>query len=65
LIGSKHGSLPKRRGLSLKALDKILEVRRLAVSDLLPARREAKEETKDEIDAMVQLPGVSDSAAVI
>jgi transcriptional regulator with XRE-family HTH domain len=64
-LGQPHISnfLHNRRGLSLKALDKILEVQRLQVVDLLPARRESNEKTKEETGAMVQIPLVSEAVA--
>ena len=64
-LGQPHISnfLHNRRGLSLKALDVILEAQKLEIADLLPARRETKEEAKGEAGAMVQIPLVSEAVA--
>jgi transcriptional regulator with XRE-family HTH domain len=69
-LGQPHISnfLHKRRGLSLKALDKILEVQRLQVVDLLPARRAPREELKrereEEVEAIVEVPLVNHAVAI-
>jgi len=65
-LGQPHVSnfLHRRRGLSLKTLDKILEAQHLQVSDLMPARRVAKEEMKEEEVAMVEIPLVAHATAV-
>ena len=64
-LGQPHVSnfLHGRRGLSLKTLDKILEAQKLEIADLLPARRETKEEAKEQTGAMVQIPLVSEAVA--
>jgi hypothetical protein len=65
-LGQPHISnfLHNRRGLSLKALDRILEAQQLVVADLLPARRDAKEELREgESEAVVEIPLVSQAVA--
>jgi hypothetical protein len=69
-LGQPHISnfLHKRRGLSLKALDKILEAQHLQVADLLPARRAPREELKrereEEVEAIVEVPLVNHAVAI-
>jgi transcriptional regulator with XRE-family HTH domain len=66
-LGQPHISnfLHHRRGLSLKALDRILEAQQLQVEDLLPARRLPKEELREEeIQGVVEIPLVAHAVAV-
>jgi len=67
-LGQPHISnfLHSRRGLSLKSLDLILEAQRLEVSDLLPARREPKEELKvaEPVEAVIEIPLVAHAVAI-
>ncbi|HEX4320295.1 MAG TPA: helix-turn-helix transcriptional regulator, partial [Acidobacteriaceae bacterium] len=71
-LGQPHVSnfLHNRRGLSLKSLDKILKAQQLQVDDLLPARREPKEELRTvdqnheaEIE-VVEIPVVTHAVAI-
>jgi hypothetical protein len=67
-LGQPHISnfLRRRRGLSLRALDRLLVAQRLEISDLLPARRGSKEESKDEepIAAVIEIPLVAHAVAM-
>jgi transcriptional regulator with XRE-family HTH domain len=66
-LGQPHISnfLHRRRGLSLKTLDRILEAQHLQIADLLPARRAAREEMREEsVGAMVEIPLVAQAVAV-
>ena len=65
-LGQPHISnfLHQRRGLSLKTLDRILEGQHLQIADLLPARRAAREEMREEgVGAMVEIPLVAQAVA--
>jgi transcriptional regulator with XRE-family HTH domain len=65
-MGQPHISnfLRGRRGLSLRTLDRILEVQRLEVADLLPARREMNEPIGgEEAEPAIRLPLVGGSVA--
>jgi transcriptional regulator with XRE-family HTH domain len=58
-LGQPHISnfLRGRRGLSLRTLDRILEVQQLEIADLLPARREVNEPIGGgEPETMIRLP---------
>jgi transcriptional regulator with XRE-family HTH domain len=63
-LGQPHLSnfLRKRRGLSLKTLDRILEVQRLEAADLLPARREARDGWRE--TQFVEVPLVTHEMAM-
>ena len=71
-LGQPHVSnfLHGRRGLSLKTLDSILKAQQLQVADLLPARREMKQELRREKDKgeeeieVVEIPLVSHAVAI-
>ena len=69
-LGQPHVSnfLHKRRGLSLKTLDRILEAQRMDVADLLPAERVPKEDGKrskeDVTQGTVEFPLVSHATAL-
>jgi transcriptional regulator with XRE-family HTH domain len=66
-LGQPHISnfLHSRRGLSLKTLDRILEAQHLQIADLLPARRGAREEMREEgTGAVVEIPLVAQAVAV-
>ena len=66
-LGQPHISnfLHSRRGLSLKTLDRILEAQHLQIADLLPARRGARDEIRDEsVGAVVEIPLVAQAVAV-
>jgi transcriptional regulator with XRE-family HTH domain len=66
-LGQPHISnfLHSRRGLSLKTLDRILEAQHLQIADLLPARRGAREEMREEgAGAVVEIPLVAQAVAV-
>ena len=66
-LGQPHISnfLHRRRGLSLKTLDRILEAQHLQIADLLPARRVAREEMREEgVGAVLEIPLVAQAVAV-
>jgi transcriptional regulator with XRE-family HTH domain len=66
-LGQPHISnfLHNRRGLSLKALDRILEAQQLQVADLLPARRVATESFREEaVGEVVEIPLVTHAVAL-